>query len=57
MAQVVVKKGINMARLWYRVEIYTNLDSDSRYALCCGCSHIENKSGGRIRYGKSSGYY
>lgn len=52
MAQDFVKKGINMARGWYRVQIYTNVDPDSRYAPGCGCSHIDNKSGGRLRYGK-----
>jgi hypothetical protein len=42
LAQILIKKGIKAAGVWYRVEAFTNAGPDSRCELCCGWGHIEN---------------
>ena len=41
--QNLVKKGIKVVGVWYRVETYTNERPDSRCHLRCAWGHIENK--------------
>jgi len=56
-AQVLVKKGIKAAGVWYRVEAYTNEGPDSRCELCCGWGHIENKCSNKPTCGDCSGHH
>jgi hypothetical protein len=56
-AQVLVKKGIKAAGVWYGVEAYTNEGPDSRCELCCGWGHIENKCGNKPTCGYCSGHH
>ena len=56
-AQSLVKKAIKAAGVWYRVETYTNEGPDSRYELCCGWGHIENKCGSMPKCGYCSGHH
>jgi len=56
-AQSLVKKGIKAAGVWYQVETYPNEGPDSRFELCCGWGHIENKCGSKHKCGYSSGHY
>jgi hypothetical protein len=51
------KKGIKTAGVWYRIEIYTNADPDSRCELCWGWGHIENKSSREPLCGYCSGHH
>jgi len=52
-----VKKLIEAAGVWYRVEMYTNAGPDSRCELCCGWGHIENKCGSKPKCGYCSGQH
>ena len=55
-AQSLVKKGIKAARVWYRVETYTNEGPDSRCELCCRWGHIEKMCGSKPKCGYCSGH-
>ena len=46
-AQVLYKKGIMVAAVWYRVKACMNEGPHSRCERCCGWGHIENKCGNK----------
>ena len=50
-----MKQGMKAARVWHRVEAFTNAGPDSRCELCCGWGHIENKCGNKPKCGYCSG--
>jgi hypothetical protein len=52
-----VKKGIKVVGVWYRVKTWTNGGPDSRCDLCCGGEHMKNKCGSRPRCGFCSGHH
>ena len=56
-AQSLVKKGIKVAGVRYRVETYTNEGPGSICELSCGWGHIENKCGRKPKCGYSSGHH
>ena len=56
-AQNFFKTGIEEAGVWYRVDRYTNTAPDSRFELCCGWGHIENKCGSKPKCGCCSGHH
>jgi hypothetical protein len=53
--QSLIKKGIKVAGVWYRVEAFMNAGPDSRCELCCGWGHIEDKCGNKPKCGYCSG--
>jgi len=55
--QSIIKKGMKVAGVWYRVEAFTNVGPDSRCELCCGWGHIENKCGNKPKSGYCSGIH
>jgi len=56
-AQSLVKNGIKVVGVWYRVETYTNEGPDSRCELCCGWGHIENMCSSKPKCGYCSGHH
>jgi len=56
-AQSLVNKTIKVAGVWSRVETYTSKGPDSKYVLCCGWGHIENKCGSKPKCGYCSGHH
>ena len=56
-AQSIVKKGIKVAGVWYRVQTYTSEGPGSKCELCCGWGHIENKCGSKPECGYCSGHH
>jgi len=56
-AQCVIKKGINAAGVWYRLEAFTHVGLNSRCELCCRWGHIENKCGSKPMFSYCSGHH
>jgi len=56
-AKSLVKKAIEAAGVWYRVETYTHMGPESRCELCCGWGHIENKCGSKPTLSYCSGHH
>jgi len=54
-AEMLIKKGIKPAGVWYRVEAFTNTSPDSRCQLCCMWGHIQSKCGSMPKCGCLSG--
>jgi hypothetical protein len=52
-----VKKGIKVAELWYQVNTYRNVGTDSKGELGCGWGHIENKCSNKPSCGYCSGHH
>jgi hypothetical protein len=57
MAQSIVKKGIKVAGVWYRIEKYRNERPDSRGELCSRWGQIENMCGSMPRCDYCSGHH
>jgi len=51
------KRGIKAGSVWYPVEIYTNMGSESRCELRCGWGHIVTKCGSKPTCGCCSGHH
>jgi hypothetical protein len=56
-ARRLVKVGIKTARVWYRVEKYTNVGLDWRCQLWHGWGHIENICSSKPMCGYCSGHH
>jgi hypothetical protein len=56
-AQGLLKNGLMLAEVWYRVEMYTHAGPDSQFELCCEWVHIENKCGNKPTCGCWSGQH
>ena len=52
-----VKISIKAAGVWYQVETYVNIGSQSRCDLCCGLGHIANKCGSQPTCGYMSSHH
>jgi hypothetical protein len=55
--QRLVKNGIKVVGLWYRVKTFMYQEPDGKCELCCGCGLFENECGRKPKCDYCSGHH